>query len=439
MSKIRQQHMSIMWHDFADENSDAPATESPLSEKAALIGRVGLMFLASGAGAYRVRAAMNKLSRGLGITCNAGIGLKSVEFTCIDGKETYTAALSNKSTGVNTDRLNNLELFCDGFGERSGRYSLDAFHRMLDTIEKSGNTYKLWQLCIASGAACSSFAFLLGAGSLEMLCTFFAAALGFMVRKMLISRQITLFANTGAAVLTSCFVYIVLVKLITLPFDLPMDYQAGYICSMLFVIPGFPLITGGIDLAKLDLRSGIERITYAILVIGVASLTCAFTAEIFDFAPVEFPAYEIDVPVKLILRFALSFAGVYGFSIIFNSSLKMASVAGIIGAVANFIRLFLVDSGTAPSIAAFAGALTAGLLASFLRRFVGFPRITITVPSIVIMVPGMYMYKGMYFISDGNFGDGGLWLCKALIIVISLPLGLVFARILTDKNFRIST
>ena len=431
--------MSIMWHNFTEGDSDTPAVKSPLPEKAALIGRVGLMFLASGAGAYRVRAAMNKVSRGLGVTCNAGIGIKSVEYTCIEGKETYTAALSNKSAGVNTERLNYLELFCDGFGERSERYSLDDFQRMLDTIEKSGNSYKLWHLCLAAGAACASFAFLLGAGSVEMLCTFFAAALGFMVRKLLLQRHITLFANTAAAVLTSCFVYILMVKSFSYLFDYAMDYQAGYICSMLFVIPGFPLITGGIDLAKLDLRSGLERITYAVLVIGVASLTCAFTAELLHFAPVEFPTYTIPPAMKLVLRFALSFAGVYGFSIIFNSSLKMASVAGLIGAIANFTRLFLVDIGTAPTIAAFTGALLAGLLASFFRPFVGFPRITITVPSIVIMVPGMYMYKGMYFISAGDFSQGGLWFCKAIIIVIALPLGLVFARILTDKNFRISS
>jgi len=42
---------------------------------------------------------------------------------------------------------------------------------------------------------------------------------------------------------------------------------------MLFVIPGFPLITGGIDLAKLDLRSGLERFTYALLIILMATIT----------------------------------------------------------------------------------------------------------------------------------------------------------------------
>ena len=31
---------------------------------------------------------------------------------------------------------------------------------------------------------------------------------------------------------------------------------------MLFIIPGFPFITSGIDLAKLDLRSGLERLAY---------------------------------------------------------------------------------------------------------------------------------------------------------------------------------
>ena len=138
MSKFRQQHMPVMWHDLAHDNSDTPALNSPLKEKASLIGRIGLMFLASGAGAYRVRAAMNKISRALKVTCNADIGIKSISYTCIEGNDSCTNALSNKSTGVNTTKLNYLEMFCDGFAERTERYSIDSFHNMLDTIDKSG-------------------------------------------------------------------------------------------------------------------------------------------------------------------------------------------------------------------------------------------------------------------------------------------------------------
>lgn len=43
--------------------------------------------------------------------------------------------------------------------------------------------------------------------------------------------------------------------------------------------------------------------------------------------------------------------------------------------------------------AAFLGALACGLLAAIVRNRVGYPRIAITIPSVVIMVPGLYMYR----------------------------------------------
>ena len=42
---------------------------------------------------------------------------------------------------------------------------------------------------------------------------------------------------------------------------------------MLFIIPGFPFITSGIDLAKLDMRSGMERLTYALIIVLVATMS----------------------------------------------------------------------------------------------------------------------------------------------------------------------
>ena len=74
-----------------------------------------------------------------------------------------------------------------------------------------------------------------------------------------------------------------------------------------------------------------------------------------------------------------------------------------------------------------------------MKKWIGWPRITITVPSIVIMVPGMFMYKGIYYIALNDIATGGLWLTKAVLIVAALPLGLIFARIITDKNFRKSS
>lgn len=440
MSQFRKQHMPIAWHEIIESENTTPAIHASLKEKATLVGRVGLMMLSVGTGAWRVRASMNKISRALGITCTADIGLLSIAYTCIENGETYTNALSISTTGVNTHRLNYMEDFADDFQEKAGKYSVEQFHLILDKIQKLPANYKPWNLGLASALACCAFTFLLGGGIVEMICAFFGAGVGNFVRKLLLEKHITLLANVTVGVASACCVYVLLLEFAEIIMGVSSVHQAGYICSMLFIIPGFPLITGGLDLAKLDLRSGLERITYALLIITMATLTGWITATIFKFHPSEFTEIQISPILMLLFRLITSFCGVYGFSLMFNSPRKMAFTAGIIGMIANTLRLELIDFTSIPvSVAAFIGALCAGLLASAIKKKIGFPRITITVPSIVIMVPGMFMYKGIYYIALNDLSNGALWITKALLIVSALPLGLIFARILTDKNFRQSS
>ena len=124
----------------------------------------------------------------------------------------------------------------------------------------------------------------------------------------------------------------------------------------------------------------------------------------------------------------------------FNSPRRLATAAGLIGALSNTLRLELIDLvNMPPAAAAFIGAFLAGLLASTLKGVAGYPRISITVPSIVIMVPGLYLYKGFYNLGIMSLSTAASWLASALLIILALPLGLIFARILTDRTFRYCT
>ena len=124
----------------------------------------------------------------------------------------------------------------------------------------------------------------------------------------------------------------------------------------------------------------------------------------------------------------------------FNSSIPMAATAAFIGAIANTLRLELVNFTAAPAaVAAFTGALTAGLLASIIKKWNGYPRISLTVPSIVIMVPGLYLYRAIYNFGIMSLTEAVSWFAAAIMIIIALPLGLIFARILTDRTFRYCT
>ena len=92
-----------------------------------------------------------------------------------------------------------------------------------------------------------------------------------------------------------------------------------------------------------------------------------------------------------------------------------------------------------PAAAAFIGALVAGILASMIKNVAGFPRISVTVPSIVIMVPGLYLYRAIYNLGIMSLGPAASWFASAILIIAALPLGLIFARILTDETFRYCT
>ena len=402
---MEKNHMEIPWHDYTGDDSNTLIKESGLIEKASVIGRVGLIMLSCGTGAWRVRTSMNRLSKELHVTCTVDVGLMSIEFNCFDGQ------------------------FVDNFPKEDAHLTGEEIHKRLDEIEKIHTLYSPVKLGLAAAFACCGFTFLLGGGPIEMLFAFIAAGVGNVIRTKMIKHHSI-----------ACLVYAICFNVAESVLGIAHVHEAGYICSMLFIIPGFPFITSGIDLAKLDLRSGLERLTYSIIIILVATMFAWIMALLLKLQPQDFTTIHMSKILLLVLRIITSFCGVFGFSIMFNSSIPMATTAACIGAVANTLRLELIDFTHMPySVAAFIGALTAGLLASFIKSNNGYPRISLTVPSIVIMVPGLYLYRAIYNFGIMSLTEAVSWFSLAIMIIMALPLGLIFARILTDKTFRYCT
>ena len=398
------------------------------------------MMLACGTGAWRVRSSMNELSELMNITCTVDIGLMSINYTCFDGDNSFTQSLCLTNTGVNTSQLNRLEKFVIHFQEKELLLSCDEIHSALDEIERIHSLYSPVALAVSAALACGAFTFLLGGGMIEMLCAFIGAGIGNYIRCKLTKHHFTLFLCIISSVSAACFTYTVLLKLLQLVFEVNLLHEAGYICSMLFIIPGFPFITSGIDLAKLDMRSGIERLMYSLIIITVATMTAWILAMLLGLKPIPFLPLNLTLWQMILLRLLAGFCGVFGFSMMFNSPVRLAAAAGLIGAVSNTMRLELIDLfSLPPAAAAFIGAFIAGILASTLKGLSGYPRISITVPSIVIMVPGLYLYKGFYNLGIMNLTVAASWLASALLVILALPFGLIFARIITDKTFRYCT
>ena len=52
---IKKNHMDVLWHEYADRSDTTPISRASLSAKSSVVGRVGIMMLSCGTGAWRVR------------------------------------------------------------------------------------------------------------------------------------------------------------------------------------------------------------------------------------------------------------------------------------------------------------------------------------------------------------------------------------------------
>jgi len=98
-------------------------------------------------------------------------------------------------------------------------------------------------------------------------------------------------------------------------------------------------------------------------------------------------------------------------------------------------RLELIDAGFASQAAAAATALIVGVLAAYIAPAMKVPRITMSVPAVVIMVPGVTAYRAVYEFNSGATLDALASTVEAGLVIVALAIGLAVARMLTDKNW----
>src|SRR5699024_2660686 len=198
-----QHHMPIPWRGLTTSRKRIPVIESDLQVKFSIIGRVGIILLSCGTGAWRVRDSMNQLSRTLGVSCTSDVGLTSIQYTCIEKGSSFTQVLSLPTTGVNTDKLNAMEHFVRRFVKNGSKRSMQEIHQELDTIEQKPGNYPPLVAGLAAGLACCAFVFLLGGGPVEMLYCFLGAGLGNFVRRKMIDHHLTVLFCVAVGVLVA--------------------------------------------------------------------------------------------------------------------------------------------------------------------------------------------------------------------------------------------
>ena len=405
-----------------------------LIAKSTLVGRVGRLALSAGHGSYRVKSHMQRVGTALGLDeVSSNVTLTQLTATSKCGPIFRTQVMENRAIAVNADRLSELEKYIASLPAQA---SVEQISAGIDRIVSRRPIYPRWVHAVSAGFACAAFAFLSGGGPIECAMVLVAAALGQFTQGSLLRRGLNHLGVTMLAAAVVSLIYLGLVAVVESALTSPGQFVAGYVAAVLFLVPGFPLVTGSLDLARLDLNAGISRVTYALLVLGSAALALWVVSTALGVAPDPMDSLTLAPHLWWSLRVVASFIAVLGFAFIFNSPPRMAAGAAVIGTVANMARLVLLDVvHWSPQISAAMAALLVGLLARALAPRLGVPRLTVSVPAVVIMVPGLWAYQAVFEFNEGNVVDALSFSVQAALVVISLAGGLAVARMLTDRDW----
>lgn len=409
--------------------------ELELIRRSGVVLRVGRLSLSAGTGSYRVKASMARIAHALGIDRHeAHVTLTEITTTSHSGPSFRTEVTEVRTIGVNVDRLTELEHLA-GRVDAAGRVSPDEVTAELDRIADKPPLYPVLLNALWAAIACAAFSFLNSGGVIEIVGVVVGAFLGQALRRTLLHRGFNQFGVTMLSATVACLGYLGFVWLLQAAGVGGVGHEAGYVSAVLFLVPGFPLVTGFLDLAKLDFSAGIARLVHALMILTSAALALWAVSLVVGLTPDLPVAPSLDPGVLLALRFVASFLGVLGFALMFNSPWRIALAAASVGMVANVLRIELVEGTVPPQAAAAVAALVVGLLAAVIAPRLDVPRITVYVPAVTIMVPGVLAYRAVFHMSNGNTVEALAFGVEAALVVAALAIGLAIARMLTDRTW----
>lgn len=409
------------------------AAHDRLAYQSRVVLRLGQMLLAAGAGSYRVKASMRTCAEAVGIEKHhAQVTFTEVVATAYANGTFRTELAEQRLLGVNADRIDRITNYLATI--EGTQVLVEDVDKALDEIERVKPLYGWLANALASGLACAAFAFLNAGGWVECSVVAIAAFIGQFLRRQMLKRHMNHFGVWMVCGGVAASVYILCVYLAQKFMGIEPTHQAGFISALLFLVPGFPLVTGIIDLVRHDFAGGIQRIVYVAMLVVSAGVAVWSISKVFNWSVT--PEYVVSLPayIHFPLRFFTSFVAAFGFAMLFNSPPKVCAAAALIGAVINTGRIALaVELGMPVPAAVGLAALCAGLLAAAAAAKTRYSRVTLSVPAVVIMIPGVPLYRSLTYLNNGQTMDALEQLFTVLFTIVAIGIGLAISRMLTDR------
>jgi uncharacterized membrane protein YjjP (DUF1212 family) len=407
-------------------NTDDRTAAAPFNETVEVLLWFGALMLRSGNTATRTREWIEVFARKMGLDAvSVSLSFDSITASVRLTGEWATAMREIGPPSVNAWRIAELEQFAK---TASPGLAAREIAVKLSEIETTMPRYSGVQIAVAVGAASGGFAFLNGAAAPELIAAAIGGGAGQGLRLWLGRRQVNHYGAAAMSAVAASGVYVLAAMFARHAGFGFAHYPAGFIASVLFLVPGVPLIAALLDLLQYQTVAAVSRFAYGTMILLAVALGLSVVIAITGTDLSRQAPFELAYPLKLLLRAAASFVAGCAFAMLFNSAPRAALTAGLVALGANSLRLVLNDMGMMLAPAAFFAALAIGLVAIVMDQRFSVPLMATTVAPTVIMMPGIYAFEMIVLFNRGQMLDALQASASCGFVVGGLAMGLAAAR-----------
>ena len=231
------------------ENSEVKSSQ----ELSKILLEVGTLLMTSGANTSRIRITISRIANAFGFNTELLITHRALMITVSDEMSDYFQSSLKRTMphGANFRMVSGISRMSWQIVDHN--WSFEQIWNEIDRL-KSLPHFPRPLILFTVGLAGASFCRLFGGGYIEMLVAFVATFLGLFIRQEAMKRNFNTYLCIFMASLTSCIIAGAAVKL-----KLGTDPEYAFATSVLYLIPGIPLINSLSDLLDGNIMNGLVR------------------------------------------------------------------------------------------------------------------------------------------------------------------------------------
>jgi uncharacterized membrane protein YjjP (DUF1212 family) len=343
-----------------------------------------------GATAQRIQDGIGHLARHLNCKADLLVSYDALLITVNEGTTERTRIDSSRgAASLNLVGLVRLVEWLVSL--RNSQSSPAEIERVLLAIRDMPRRHPVSVQLLAAGCAGAGFCMVNSGDPASWVCSFLAAGVIYATRRPLLTRSINIHLTTfGVAVVGSLLAGLLGRLLGT------ATPAVNLIAPLLFLVPGVPVITGGIDIVRNHVTLGIARIGFALSLLVSLCLGVGLTLPMVA-SRVDLP-FALPDPWQVLLLSGAGAVASAALAYLNNGDGPLIALCAVGGLTGRLMRALMNRIGLDLITASLIGVVCSTLLIGFIATRLRWPALVAAVIAALPMVPGYFAIDGFHSI-----------------------------------------